>query len=211
MRGSRTVPLREYVLIYIIAILLLPIAMAQAGEFGGGTAVLAPTSLDSNKCFECHSDSSKVKDTSVAEKWKESVHYKNGIGCERCHSASVPAGRLSAFGDFGGSYRDDHVDLILEPGSEFKAPTAFDIEGKSGEYSNVVRMGLEKQKAVAMCARCHGLTPLTVESPKNVSQDYLQSVHGQSVVVKGLGVPEKVGESYTGSLDSAVCTDCHDA
>lgn len=215
MRGSLKLPLKKYVLIIAAATLILPFALAQVP---GGGSVLTPTGekFDSNACFVCHSDSSKVDNTSPADDWVDSVHFKNGIGCERCHSASVPAGRLAAFDAFGGSYRDDHVDLILSEDIAYKSPSAFEIEGKPGEYSTVVRAGLAKQQSVAMCARCHGLTPLTPDSPKNVFPDYISSVHGQSVVVKGLGSPERVGktevgfEATTGLVDAAVCVDCHD-
>ncbi len=217
MRGRPKVSLKKCVALLIITILVLPVAMAQSsGSVPGGGAVLTPTGegYDSNTCYNCHSDSAKVKDTSAADQWKDSVHYKNDIGCERCHSASVPAGRLARFDAFGGSYRDDHIDLTLESGADYKAPSAFPIEGEAGEYSLAVRGGLSKQQSIAMCARCHGLTPLTPESPKNVFPDYLSSVHGQSVVVGGLGDPARVGKSevdfeVTGELGSAVCTDCH--
>jgi hypothetical protein len=202
----------------VIALMILPVATAQTGEtVSGGGPVLAPTGAgyDSNTCYECHADSSKVEDTTAADEWKDSVHDENDIGCERCHSASVPTGRLAAFDAFGGSYRDDHVDLILAPEIAYTAPSAFDIEGETGEYSFVVRMGLAKQQSTAMCARCHGLTPITPDSPKNVFPDYVASVHGQSVVVSGLGDPLRVGKTevdfteVTGILESAVCTDCH--
>jgi hypothetical protein len=212
MRGCQKVPLKKSVLLIVIATLFLPVAMAQsANPVAGGGAVLSPTglSLDSNACYDCHSDSSKVDDTTAADEWVDSVHDENDIGCERCHSASVPTGRLASFDVFGGSYRDDHVDLILEADKSYKAPSAFEIEGSATDYSTVVRGGLAKQQATAMCARCHGLTPITPEEPKNVFQDYISSTHGQSVVVGGLGDPEKVGDKYTGNLDSAVCTDCH--
>jgi len=198
MRGRPKVSLEKCVALLIITILVLPVAMAQSsGSVPGGGAVLTPTGegYDSNTCYNCHSDSAKVKDTSAADQWKDSVHYKNDIGCERCHSASVPAGRLARFDAFGGSYRDDHIDLTLESGADYKAPSAFPIEGEAGEYSLAVRGGLSKQQSIAMCARCHGLTPLTPESPKNVFPDYLSSVHGQSVVVGGLGDPARVGKS----------------
>jgi hypothetical protein len=193
--------------------------MAQSGDsVAGGGAVLTPTGAgyDSNTCYECHKDSTKVEDTSAAEEWKDSVHFENDIGCERCHSASVPAGRLAAFDSFGGSYNDDHVDLILEADKAYTAPSAFEIEGKPTEYSFVVRGGLTKQQSTAMCARCHGLTPINPDEPKNVFQDYVTSVHGQSVVVGGLGDPEREGKAEvdfeaTGEVGSAVCTDCHSA
>ncbi len=210
MRGSTKNPIRKWILLIVIAIFM--IAMAQSGASQGGGAVLAPTGseFESNTCVECHSDSSKVDDTTAADGWKDSVHAENDISCERCHSASVPAGRLAAFDAYGGSYRDDHVDLILEEDVSYKAPSAFAIEGSTTDYSTVVRGGLAKQQAVAMCARCHGLTPLNPDEPKDVFQDYISSAHGQSVVVKGLGDPERVSDA-TGLIDSAVCTDCHDA
>ncbi|GBE55990.1 hypothetical protein BMS3Bbin16_00187 [archaeon BMS3Bbin16] len=150
-----------------------------------------------------------MDDTSAADEWVGSVHYNNGISCERCHSASVPAGRLARFDAFGGSYRADHVDLTLNPDIAYKAPSDFPIEGKPGEYSTVVRGGLTKQQSIAVCARCHGLTPIDVNAPKNVFPDYAASVHGQSVMVRGLGDPSKVSD-YTGLTDAAVCVDCHD-
>jgi hypothetical protein len=228
MRGSTKNPIKIWILLIVIATFM--VAMAQSGGSSqhtgeaipvqisagdsvssGGGAVLAPTGaeFDSNTCVECHSDSSKVDDTSAADGWKDSVHADNDISCERCHSASVPTGRLAALDAFGGSYRDDHIDLILEEDVSYKAPSAFEIEGSTTDYSTVVRGGLAKQQAVAMCARCHGLTPLNPDEPKDVFQNYIKSAHGQSVVVKGLGDPEKVSDS-TGLIDSAVCTDCHD-
>jgi hypothetical protein len=217
MRGCSKVSLKECVLLILITTFLLPTASAQSGDtVAGGGAVLTPTGAgyESNTCFECHSDSSKVDDTTAADEWVDSVHYENDIGCERCHSASVPTGRLAAYDSFGGSYRDDHVDLILDADKAYKAPSAFEIEGEPTEYSLVVRVGLAKQQAVAMCARCHGLTPITPDEPKNVFQDFITSVHGQSVVVGGLGDPEREGKAEldfesTGNLESAVCTDCH--
>ncbi|MFQ5800341.1 MAG: multiheme c-type cytochrome [Candidatus Hydrothermarchaeales archaeon] len=217
MRGSSKVPLKKCVLLLVLAALVVPAVSAQGGDTVGGKTALAPTSLDTNTCYECHSDSAKVEDTSAAEKWTRSVHAENDVGCERCHSASVPSGRLAAFDAFGGSYRDDHVDLILAPDIAYKAPSAFEIEGETGEYSLVVRGGLTRQQSTALCARCHGLTQITPDSPKNVFPDYKASVHGQSVIVKGLGDPARVGKTEvgfneaTGIVESAVCTDCHDA
>ncbi len=202
MRGRTKNPIKRWILLIVIAIFM--VAMAQSGS-----SVLSPTSLDTDTCVDCHSDSSKVDDTSAADGWKDSVHDDNDITCDRCHSASVPTGRLAALDAFGGSYRDDHVDLILEEDESYKAPSAFEIEGSATDYSTVVRGGLEKQQATAMCARCHGLTPLNPDEPKDVFQDYISSAHGHSVVVLGLGDPEKVTDS-TGLTDSAVCTDCHD-
>ena len=212
MRGSTKVPLKECLLLIVIATLILPSYVAAgSGPVPGGGAVLAPAGagLDSNTCVNCHSDSSKVDDTSAADEWVGSVHYNNEISCERCHSASVPAGRLAAFDAFGGSYRADHVDLTLNPDIAYKAPSDFPIEGKPGEYSTVVQGGLTKQQSIAVCARCHGLTPIDVNAPKNVFADYAASVHGQSVMVRGLGDPSKVSD-YTGLTDAAVCVDCHD-
>ncbi len=218
MRGKWTVPISLYILVFAMAALFLPLASAQSGStVPGGGAVLAPTMLEENTCYTCHNDAAKVEDTSAAENWVGSVHYDNNIGCERCHSASVPAGRLAVFDAFGGSYRDDHADMILEADIDYKSPESFENSDVAGEYSSVVRTGLVRQQSVAMCARCHGLTPLTPDSPKNVFPNYLASVHGQSVVVKGLGDPQRVGQTevsfteVTGALDSAVCTDCHDA
>jgi len=200
------VPLKKCVLLIVLATLILA---AGSGPVSG--AVLAPTGAgyDANLCVDCHSDSSKVDDTSAASDWMDSIHSENDIGCERCHSASVPSGRLAADDAFGGSYRDDHVDLILEEETSYKAPSAFEIEGSTTDYSTVVSVGLERQQSVAICARCHGLTEIDPDDPKDVFQDYIQSAHGQSVVVRGLGDPSKVSD-HTGLTDAAVCVDCHD-
>jgi cytochrome c553 len=207
MRGSTKVPLKKCMLLIVLATLILA---AGSGPVSG-SAVLAPTGAgyDANTCVDCHSDSSKVDDISAASDWKDSVHYENNIGCERCHSASVPAGRLASFDAFGGSYRDDHVDLILEEETSYKSPSAFPVEGSTTDYSTVVQAGLERQQSVAICARCHGLTEIDPDAPKDVFQDYIQSAHGQSVVVRGLGDPSKVSD-YTGLTDAATCVDCHD-
>ncbi|MFQ5975981.1 MAG: multiheme c-type cytochrome [Candidatus Hydrothermarchaeales archaeon] len=152
----REVPLKECVLLFILTVLVVPAVMADADPVEGDPVfgpTVFPTVFETNKCYDCHSDSTKVEDMSPAEKWTKSVHAENGVGCESCHAASLPAGRLEASGAFVGSYREDHVDLILEPGAEVKSPSAFPIEGKTGEYSFVVRGGLIKQQLVAVCAR----------------------------------------------------------
>lgn len=224
MRGSLKVPSKAWVvLILTVLVLLIPAVHSErSGENFPNVGVVAPAGdyagleIENNKCVECHSDPAKVEKPEIVDAWRKSVHYKNGVSCERCHSASVPSGRLAAFDAFGGSYREDHIDLVLEPGAEYKAPSAFPIEGETGEYSLVVQAGLSKQQSIAMCARCHGLTPINPESPKNVFPDYAASIHGQSVMVKGLGDPTRVGKTevgfteVTGEVDAPVCVDCHD-
>ena len=215
MRETLRVPIKKYVIVLVLISLLIPFAMAKGDTVGGGAeAVLAPgETFDTNTCVECHSDSSKVEDTAAADAWKDSVHAEADIGCERCHSASVPTGLLSALGVFGGSYRDDHIDLMLDPDIDYKAPSAFAIEGATGEYSLAVQGGLEKQQAVAVCARCHGLTPIDPDSPKDVFADYVKDAHGASVIIKGLADPiraAELGVEVTGDIDAATCADCHD-
>jgi len=207
----------------LFVLLSFPLAAAEkSGDVTPASPVLAPAGkyagldIEDNKCVECHSDASKVKKPEIVDAWRKSVHYRNGVSCERCHSASVPAGRLAAFDAYGGTYREDHLDLILNPEIAYKSPSLYPVEGEIGKYSEVVQAGLSKQRSIAICARCHGLTPINPESPKNVFPDYVASIHGQSVMVKGLGDPERVGKTevgfteVTGIVDAAVCVDCHD-
>jgi len=207
----------------VVILFLCLLALVSAGyaqrdsvsPFIGSNSVVAPTNLEANKCYDCHAKLENAKLSSPAAEWKEGEHYKNGITCERCHAAVVPAGRLSNYGEFGGSYRDDHVDIKLE--ADVKAPAAFPVEGAVGEYTYVIRKGLTKQQAIAVCARCHGLTNIDPANKnlESIFPKYKESVHGQSVMVGSAGNPGRVGKSevsfaVTGASDAAVCTDCHE-
>jgi len=206
------------VILFLCLLALVSAGYAQSNSispFTGSNSVVAPTNLEANKCYDCHAKLENATLRNPATEWKEGEHYKNGITCERCHAAVVPAGRLDNYGDFGGSYRDDHIDIQLE--ADVKAPALFPVEGATGAYTYVVRKGLTKQQAIAVCARCHGLTPIDPANKnlENIFPKYKASAHGQSVMVGGAGDPDRIGKSevafiVTGETDAAVCTSCHE-
>lgn len=213
-RGRKSV----VVTLFLCLLALVSAGYAQSNSispFTGSNSVVAPTNLEANKCYDCHVKLEDAKMSNPAKEWKEGEHFKNGITCERCHAAVVPAGRLDNYGEFGGSYRDDHMDIKLE--ADVKAPAAFPVEGALGEYTYVVRKGLTKQQAMAVCARCHGLTNIDPAN-KNLESIFLKykaSAHGQSVMVSGAGNTERVGKvevefEAKGLQEAAVCTDCHE-
>ncbi len=212
--------LKAVVLLTILSLLANPV-------YAQGAAVLAPSAtLDSDTCFDCHVKDSDAKLSDPAKDWEDSVHAETDVTCERCHSASVPVGRLAKFGEYGGSYRDDHVDVkfedyTMEQGPiskekealDYKAPSAYEVPDSAGEYTLVVRKGLSKAQIISMCARCHGSTPLDAENPKDVYADFRDDIHGASIMLSqgdpgrmdALGLEASTGEDAPG------CTDCHDA
>lgn len=197
----------------VILLLVLSVFQSVYAENVGSNSVLAPTQLQKNTCYECHVGLKDAKMSDPAKAWEESVHKENDITCERCHSPVVPSGRLAAVGEYGGSYRDDHADMRLDV--EFRAPAAYPVEGSKGEYTLTVRKGLNKQQLIAVCARCHGLSPQDPENPKDVFPAYKYDIHGQTAMVNlgnptrmaAVGLEAPVSED---SKDAAVCTDCHD-
>lgn len=203
----------------------LAFSVNAQGTTGGG--VLSPTVLEENTCYNCHIDEEDPELSDAARDWDDSIHKEEGIGCERCHAAIVPIGRLSLFGEFKGSYRDDHKDLIIseytqqvsselfvkKPAFESKDPELTPVEGVEGEYSVVVRKGLSSQQIMGICARCHGLTPIDPDSPKDVFVDFRNDVHGQAAMVS-LGDPDRLsalGLEAADGEDSPVCAGCHDS
>ncbi len=204
---------RALILILVLSV-LQSVHAQNVGVFSGSNSVVAPTNLQKDTCYECHVGLKDAKMSDPAKAWEESVHKENDITCERCHSPVVPSGRLAAVGEYGGSYRDDHADMRLDV--EFRAPAAYPIEGAKGEYTLTVRKGLNTQQQIAMCARCHGLSPQDPESPNDVFPLYKSDVHGQAAMVN-LGNPNKMAAMgleapvSEDSKDAAVCTDCHDS
>jgi len=196
--------------------LLIIISIFANPVYAQGASVLAPSeNFDEDTCYDCHAAEEDSELSDPANDWADSIHAENEVTCERCHAASVPAGRLAKFGDFGGSYRDDHADVTLDTvdGEYYKAPSAYGDEDSNGEYSLVVQKGLSKQQIIVICARCHGLTPLDAENPKDVFPEFKEDVHGAGIML-GLGDPERMatlGIEAPDGEDVAGCTDCHDA
>ncbi len=207
-------------LLIIISMLVLPVH-AQ------GASVLAPSeNFDTDACYDCHVEEDDSELSDPARDWEDSIHAENEVTCERCHAASVPIGSLAKFDEFGGSYRDDHADVTFEAYTlehgpievakeaiDYKAPSLYGAEDADGEYSLVVQKGLSKQQIIVICARCHGLTPIDTENPKDVFPDFKEDVHGKGVML-ALGDPERMaalGIEAPDGEDVAGCTDCHDA
>jgi hypothetical protein len=207
-------------LLIILSFLVIPV-------YAQGASPLTPAeTFDTDTCYNCHVEEDDPKLSDPARDWVDSVHAENGVTCDRCHAASVPAGRLAMFDEFGGSYRDDHVDIkyeeytlkhgpieVSKEAIDYKAPSSYVVLDSPGEYTLVVRKGLTKQRIMSMCTRCHGLSPLDPENPKDVFPLYRDDVHGQALMVS-FGEPDRMetlGIESPDGEDAPGCTDCHDA
>ncbi len=118
-----------------------------------------------NTCYTCHTAIDNTQHD-IAQKWKDSVHGQNGIGCADCHggdptSDEVTVAMSTAAGFIGKPDRATTVGVCgnchsdVERMRQYQLPTDQLVKYRASVHGQ--RLLTAQDTRVAICTDCHGV------------------------------------------------------
>ena len=139
-----------------------PSPSAQPADLPSPGASLSVALQDT--CYTCHSAIDNTQ-RDIAQKWKDSVHGQNGIGCSGCHggdptSDEVTVAMSAAAGYIGTPGRTTTVGVCgnchsnVERMRQYQLPTDQLVKYRASVHGQ--RLLSAQDTRVAICIDCHG-------------------------------------------------------
>lgn len=185
-------------------------------------------------CYTCHTAIDNTQHD-IAQKWKDSVHGQNGIGCAGCHggdptSDEVTVAMSAAAGYIGTPDRATTVGVCgnchsdVERMRQYQLPTDQLVKYRASVHGR--RLLAAQDTRVAICVDCHGVhdikkasDPTAAVYPLNVPK-LCASCHADVKLMEPYGIPTNQFEVYQASvhgkalllnqdLRAPTCASCH--
>ncbi len=185
-------------------------------------------------CYTCHSAIDNTQHD-IAQKWKDSVHGRNGIGCASCHggdptSDEVTVAMSKAAGYIGKPDRTTTVGVCgnchsdVERMRQYQLPTDQLVKYRTSVHGE--RLFGAQDTRVAICIDCHGVhdvkkasDPTAPVYPLNVPK-LCASCHADTKLMEPYDIPTDQFEVYQASVHgkallinqdmrAPTCASCH--
>ncbi len=185
-------------------------------------------------CYTCHTAIDNTQHD-IAEKWRDSVHGQNGIGCASCHggdptSDEVTVAMSRAAGFIGKPDRATTVGVCgnchsdVERMRQYQLPTDQLVKYRASVHGR--RLLTARDTRVAICVDCHGAhdvkkasDPTAAVYPLNVPR-LCASCHADVKLMEPYGIPTNQFEVYQASVHgkalllnqdmrAPTCASCH--
>jgi hypothetical protein len=185
-------------------------------------------------CYTCHTAIDNAQHD-IAQKWKDSVHGQNGIGCASCHggdptSDAVTVAMSTAAGFIGKPDRTTTVSVCgnchsdVERMRQYQLPTDQLVKYRASVHGQ--RLLTAQDTRVAICTDCHGVhdvkkasDPTAPVYPLNVPK-LCASCHADARLMEPYGIPTDQFAIYQNSVHgkallvsqdmrAPTCVSCH--